>query len=432
MLRVLSAVVVALALFVPSVSAQTFGDQTSYKWASNANYLAFAADFNGDQDLDIGVRDTNNGVFYIRFGPTFASEVTRSWASGADFQPFAADMDGDGLADIGLRSISQGTMYWLAGPSFAVQSSVPWTPGGQYFPVVADFTGDGKADLAVRGADTGTVWIRRSPGFTTEYTFAGPAGSNYQPFAGDFNGDGQADLGLRFMPNGTVSFRYGPDFNTQFSFQWAAGGDYQPFAGDINRDGRADLGLREVSSGYFNIRTQVPPPQTTPTPVTTPSPARKDVDGDRVEAPLDCDDNNPAIRPGAPDAPADQIDQDCSGADAVLPALKGRVTFSWGFIGATTVLTKLRLQDLSGGETVTVTCATRAKGCPFRTKTYTRLKAGERSLASLFGRKRKLKPGAKIAVTLSKPGTVGSTTTLRVGKRKKDPKITRSAALAPL
>src|SRR5690349_3563631 len=60
MLRVLSAVAVALALFAPTASAQTFGEQTSFKWAPNANYLAFAADFNGDHNLDIGVRDTNN------------------------------------------------------------------------------------------------------------------------------------------------------------------------------------------------------------------------------------------------------------------------------------------------------------------------------------------------------------------------------------
>src|SRR4051794_4261841 len=114
MLRVLATIVAVLAVVAPSAGAQTFGDQTSYEWAPNANYLAFAADFNGDKILDIGVRDVNNGVFYIRFGPTFANEVTRAWATGTNYQPFAADMDGDGLADIGLRSISEGTMYWLS------------------------------------------------------------------------------------------------------------------------------------------------------------------------------------------------------------------------------------------------------------------------------------------------------------------------------
>jgi len=41
-----------------------------------------------------------------------------------------------------------------------------------------------------------------------------------------------------------------------------------------------------------------------------------DADGDGVRRPADCDDTNPAIRPGATDVPDDRIDQDCSGADA--------------------------------------------------------------------------------------------------------------------
>ena len=41
-----------------------------------------------------------------------------------------------------------------------------------------------------------------------------------------------------------------------------------------------------------------------------------DADGDGVRRPADCDDTNPAIRPGATDVPDDGIDQDCSGADA--------------------------------------------------------------------------------------------------------------------
>jgi Putative metal-binding motif len=41
---------------------------------------------------------------------------------------------------------------------------------------------------------------------------------------------------------------------------------------------------------------------------------RHGVTGDR-----DCDDGDPAVHPGAPEAPGDGIDQDCSGADA--PAL---------------------------------------------------------------------------------------------------------------
>ena len=40
-----------------------------------------------------------------------------------------------------------------------------------------------------------------------------------------------------------------------------------------------------------------------------------DADGDGVRRPADCDDTNPAIRPGVADPPDDGRDQDCSGAD---------------------------------------------------------------------------------------------------------------------
>jgi hypothetical protein len=43
-----------------------------------------------------------------------------------------------------------------------------------------------------------------------------------------------------------------------------------------------------------------------------------DVDNDGVPRPLDCNDSNRAIRPGMPDRPENGIDEDCSGADAVV------------------------------------------------------------------------------------------------------------------
>ena len=42
-----------------------------------------------------------------------------------------------------------------------------------------------------------------------------------------------------------------------------------------------------------------------------------DADGDGVRHPVDCDDTNPNIHPGAVDVPENGIDEDCSGVDAV-------------------------------------------------------------------------------------------------------------------
>ena len=43
----------------------------------------------------------------------------------------------------------------------------------------------------------------------------------------------------------------------------------------------------------------------------------------------------------------------------------------------------------------------------------------------MFGKKKKLKTGAKIVVTITEPGAIGSSATVTIGKKKKDPKIVR-------
>jgi len=45
----------------------------------------------------------------------------------------------------------------------------------------------------------------------------------------------------------------------------------------------------------------------------------RDLDGDGIAKPEDCDDADPAVRPGARDTPDDGADQDCDGADASDP-----------------------------------------------------------------------------------------------------------------
>jgi streptogramin lyase len=148
-----------------------------------------------------------------------------------------------------------------------------------------------------------------------------------------------------------------------------------------------------------------------------------DGDGDGVAPPLDCNDHDRTIRPGAVDKPGDKIDQNCDGKDAPFPKLAAEAHFSWGFIGSRTVLTRVSVTKLKGGERIRVTC--KGKGCPLKSKTYKKVKKGSKSLTKLF-KKRKLRTGTKVTVRITKAGSVGSSAVLTVGKRKQDPKIKRT------
>ena len=118
----------------------------------------------------------------------------------------------------------------------------------------------------------------------------------------------------------------------------------------------------------------------------------------------------------------------------LLRAARGRI---WALIGwsllataivavvLTIVVLLIVLIATLGGETIKITCSGKRKGCPLKSKTYKNVKKGTRTLTSLFGKKKKLKTGAKIVVTITKPGAIGSTATVTIGKRKKDPKIVR-------
>ncbi len=327
-------------------------------------------------------------------------------------------MNGDGKADIGLRSISEGTFYWRLAPDFTVQSTFAWTAGGQYAPIAADFTGDGKADLAVRGSDSGDDLHPALAGLHERVHLRRPRGRCLPAVRRRLQRRRQGRPGPALHRRRHVERPPRAGLHDPVHLPVGVGDQLPALRGrrQPRRTGRprpAD----DLRRPHLHPHPAAPA-QATPTPV----PVTKDADGDHVEAPLDCDDTNPAIRPGATDVPGDGIDQDCSGADATLPALKAYVTFSWGFLGANTVITKILITDLAGGETVKIVC--KGQGLP-----------EVEDLQEREGRqaqpRRALRPQAQAAHRRQadghahQAGTIGSTTTLTVRKRRQDPAISR-------
>jgi hypothetical protein len=142
------------------------------------------------------------------------------------------------------------------------------------------------------------------------------------------------------------------------------------------------------------------------------------VDGDRdgSATPADCDDRNRAIHPGAADLAGNGIDEDCAGGDALLPPslLRASLSSSFAVFRRYTKVTLLTVRNFEPGIAVRVRC--RGGGCPFRRKAA-QPKRGRVALARLFAHAR-LRTGAIVQVRISKPGTIGRVVRIRIRSRK--------------
>jgi hypothetical protein len=181
-----------------------------------------------------------------------------------------------------------------------------------------------------------------------------------------------------------------------------------------------------------------------------------DADGDGVRRPADCDDTNPAIRPGASDVPDDRIDQDCSGADATNldadgdgtprpqdcddanPAnrpgareivgnavdencdtravaflgLGGVLRNAWAAAGRRTVNRTLTAREFPRGTRIELRC--RGAGCGFRRVVRKVTSRRPVSLHRHFGA-RSLGRGARVEVRLTRSGRIGRVLRFKIG-----------------
>jgi hypothetical protein len=397
------------------------------------------ADFDSDGDFDLAVLDwfgnkvhilkNQAGVFTLEPGPATTGAQPRNVA--------VADFNGDARPDLAVSSVggpgNQVTIL-LRQPQptggFTADIGSPITVGNTPVGITADdLNGDGRPDVAVANYadDTVTLLLRQAVGFETRPPIS--VGDSPTGIAtGDFNSDGLRDL-VTANASSSVNVMLGvgggsfaPDPSSPVATDTGA---YNVAVADFDGDTRQDLAITNTGDDTVTVLLNTTP---FPAPPPPPPPLNLDADGDGVQRPLDCDDNNAAIKPGAVDVPGDGVDQDCSGADSPYPALDRDVSYAFAiYAGGYTKLTKLAVKPMRASDRVVLTCA--GRGCQTRRKAIAVAKDGRKLSLLRYVRRAKFRRGAVLKVRVTRPATVGVFFSLRFRGTKAP--LKRDACLLP-
>jgi hypothetical protein len=139
------------------------------------------------------------------------------------------------------------------------------------------------------------------------------------------------------------------------------------------------------------------------------NPDQGDVDGDGLGNACDPLDNRPVPQPVPQPAPGPGL-----GPAAQTERLTSTVSNQWVVTSKYGTLTRLIVNEIPSGAKVTITC--RGKGCPFKSRSFSRDKRGRVVATKLFAKK-KLRVGAVLQVRIAKPGAIGRVVTFTVKKK---------------
>jgi hypothetical protein len=129
-----------------------------------------------------------------------------------------------------------------------------------------------------------------------------------------------------------------------------------------------------------------------------------DHDGDGVAAPLDCNDANPAIHPGAREIYGNAVDEDCSGVADPLQTITSPVQADFQIAKKFTLIRRLSVLGPPPQSTIQVRC--HGHDCPFARRTLAAPRAGSLRLDTRL-KLRRLPAKATLQVRIARNDSIG-------------------------
>jgi hypothetical protein len=239
-----------------------FPAQATISTAADAARSVFAADVDGDGDLDVLSASAGDDkiAWYENTdaaGSFGAQQVISTLANGA-FSVCSADVDGDGDWDVLSASQFDGKIAWYentdAAGSFGTQQVISTAASSARSVFAADVDRDGDLDvLSASAGDDKIAWYEntdRAGSFGGQQVISTAAAEARSVFAADVDGDGDPDVLSASSLDSKIAW-YNTDgagsFGAQQVISTAANGAWSVFAADLDRDGDLD-----VLSGSMN------------------------------------------------------------------------------------------------------------------------------------------------------------------------------------
>ncbi|MDP6545472.1 MAG: FG-GAP-like repeat-containing protein [Phycisphaerae bacterium] len=233
----------------PSLADGVFGEQNVISTAADRPTSVFAADIDGDGDMDaLSASGNDNKIaWYENDGSGDFTPYTISTAADSAGSVFAADVDGDGDTDVLSASRNDDKIAWYENDgsgnftAYTVSNAADW-PTSVF---AADVDGDGDLDvLSASWNDNKIAWYENDgSGTFTPYTISTDADGAQSVFAADVDGDGDMDVLSASSFDDKIAWyeNDGSQNFTPYTISTAAIAAESVFAADVDGDGDMDV-----------------------------------------------------------------------------------------------------------------------------------------------------------------------------------------------